>query len=416
MAPGDDSASGIDAGLCFDQRGRAGIRPNELLGTGPFDADRLAAGFGEAGGFDFDVGALLAAESATGRIGDDADVRLLHAHRFGDFGAHDKGGLLAAANGEAAILGEAGYGGAGFEGGVGDGGEGEAERFRLRSGGEGLGGVAATNERRVSGLVVLDWGFRIGLEGGDHLVESGQGFVRPFGLGLGGEGAGFGERRGADAGEIAFADDALARGGDEFRTVFSGTQDDAVPHAVDNDVAVALERASDDVAAVQVWLGLAQDGPVFRLAEGRAAQGGGVFSDCRDGFGGGERGPGATVVGGEVGVAHDQTDLFNGNAEFVGDTLGEQRAQALAHVDLAGEGVDFAVGGAADVESGFGALERDREGERCAGSEDLEEFAALVFDEQREISHGASPRRRRGRPGRCAAENRNGRDGLRWRV
>src|ERR1035438_3934645 len=80
-----------------------------------------------------------------------------------------------------------------------------------------------------------------------------------------------------------------------------------------------------------------------RTDEGMTGKGCGVLSDAWDRLGRGERSPRTAIVWHDVGVAHDQANPLDPDAEFLRGSLGKQCPGALAHLDLAGESLENAV-------------------------------------------------------------------------
>lgn len=86
----------IDARTDLNDAGGAMVAARELLFARPGEPDGGVGGAGEAGCLDFHFPALLAAESAAGAGGPDADLGFGDADGAGDLGAHDERGLGAA--------------------------------------------------------------------------------------------------------------------------------------------------------------------------------------------------------------------------------------------------------------------------------------------------------------------------------
>ena len=79
-----------------------------------------------------------------------------------------------------------------------------------------------------------------------------------------------------------------------------------------------------------------------REVEQKLARGGPGLAQLRSHVGRGAAAEGAHVVRGERGVAHDQADAGDGRAKLFRDGLRERCADALSHLDLAGEDRDGA--------------------------------------------------------------------------
>lgn len=71
--------------------------------------------------------------------------------------------------------------------------------------------------------------------------------------------------------------------------------------------------------------------------EEEGSRGSGGFTDCGNGLRTGEGGPGSAVVGGELGVGHEDADGGEGQVEFFGGGLGEDGSGALAEFGFSGE-------------------------------------------------------------------------------
>ena len=117
-----------------------------------------------------------------------------------------------------------------------------------------------------------------------------------------------------------------------------------------------------------------------REIDERLACGGGDGAKLRPHRRGRAAAEGAGVPGNEIGVAHDEVDRVHAHAQFLGDLLGERRADVLAHLDLAGE-------------DGHAAVRVDRGAMRRAPSE------ARALRERRGPTPARTPRpRERRRP------------------
>jgi hypothetical protein len=389
--PGGDAVVGVEGAADIDDAGRAAVGAREFFFAGPGDADGLAGGFREGGGFDQDLGAVLAAEGRAGVGEDDADAGFGDLEGGCDLFADAERDLAAGADGEALVV-PGGDGGAGFDGRVGDGGE--CVGGLVAAGGAIEGGCHRSfGEERWVARIVVGFGFDAGLA--EVVVEGGgrdevAGFPFGFEEGEGAvEGVGVG---GDEAGDVAFAEDADARdfGGrgvverGEFAVVGVGAEHAAVEGAGAFEVARIELGAGDDVAAVEVGDRGAEDLPLrgrsefdferdlaaggFERLHGAqgVARGGSGLADSGDGEGRGEAGEGAAIVGDAAGIGHDDADAGDGEAEFLGDALGKEGARALAEFALAGEEGDGAVGrefeaGSEDgaAGAGDGDVERD---------------------------------------------------------
>ncbi len=337
---------------------------------------------GETDGFDGGFAGVFAAKAAAKVGDDDADFVLGDVEGGGNF-ATDAEGILAGGPDRHFSGGVPfGDGSAGFHRAMLDVGdvEGRGELFRRAGGfvGEGIGGDAAAGviaqvfvERGAGGFA------RFIPFGG--IGERGEGLLGDMGIGCG------------DADEVSVADDGDA--GDcfgfgeidigELCAVGGRAEDFAVEHAGADDVGGIGVRAGDDLATIGAGGRDAKDFPVFggrdfNIAIRGLLESGGVGgyevgvgemgvavgeggeqlsgagaggADARESAGRGAAAGGDAVVGDEIGVGHEESDLREGDAEFFGGGLGDLGAGALAAFDFAGEDGDGAVSG--DVEAGI---------------------------------------------------------------